>query len=182
MTCNTLGLVTQNDCKVYWPTRIKSELWHSRSMGIWAHPTYSICLLAIILLRISCLFSYYFWVISIPISVGFFSLPGMSFLFIHPSCPLSLKDVTHFYISYGTSYDNFSLQWFLHFVFLFHLIQHWVFTDACGPRPVAASGGCSLVAVRGLVDAVASLVGQALGCAGFIVAHGLSCLDSDGLA
>lgn len=124
MTCNTLGLVTQNDCKVYWPTRIKSELWHSRSMGIWAHPTYSICLLAIILLRISCLFSYYFWVISIPISVGFFSLPGMSFLFIHPSCPLSLKDVTHFYISYRTSYDNFSLQWFLHFVFLFHLIQH----------------------------------------------------------
>ena len=70
-------------------------------------------------------------------------------------------------------------MFFLRFIYL---RQHWVFTDACGPRPVAASGGCSLVAVRGLVDAVASLVGQALGCAGFIVAHGLSCLDSDGLA
>ena len=85
-----LGLVTQNDCKVYWPTRINSELWHSRFMGIWAHPAYSICLLAIILLRMSCLFSYYFWVISIPISVFFFSSAWNVLPFYPPLMPLIL--------------------------------------------------------------------------------------------
>ena len=83
--------VTQDDCKVYWPTKINSELWHSRPMGIWAHPTYSICLLAIILLRMSCLFSYYFWVISIPISVVVFFLSAWNVLpFYPPLMPLIL--------------------------------------------------------------------------------------------
>ena len=44
-------------------------------------------------------------------------------------------------------------------------------------------GGCSLVAVRGLVVAVASLVEHSPSdVRTSIVAHGLSCLDSDSLA
>ena len=33
----------------------------------------------------------------------------------------------------------------------------WVFVAACGLSPVAASGDCSLVAVQGLLIAVASI-------------------------
>ena len=47
---------------------------------------------------------------------------------------------------------------FLMYLFIFWL--HWVFVAACGLSLVVASGGYSLVAVHGLIMAVASLVAE----------------------
>ena len=60
----------------------------------------------------------------------------------------------------------------------------WVFDAAHGLSLVAESGGCSPVAVRGLLTVVASLVvehGLQGMQASVVVAHGLSCPESCGI-
>ena len=52
---------------------------------------------------------------------------------------------------------------------------HWVFTAACGLSLAVASGGCSQVAGRSLLTAVAFLVDLCGAQASVVVAHGLSC-------
>lgn len=73
----------------------------------------------------SCLFPHYFWVTSIPLSVGFFLC--LSLLLVCPSLtPYALhsRRFSLFSISQGTSCDNLNLQWFLPPGFLLHLILH----------------------------------------------------------
>ena len=71
----------------------------------------------------------------------------------------------------------------IHFIYLFSLSLYWVFVAVPGLSPVAASGGCFLVAVRRLIIAVASLVAEprlqgmrasvVAACGSVVAAHGL---------
>ena len=54
------------------------------------------------------------------------------------------------------TYDFFPIQK----LFIYYFWLHWVFTAACGPSLDVASRGYSLIAVRGLLIVVASLVAE----------------------
>ena len=68
-------------------------------------------------------------------------------------------------------------------VYLIYFWLHWIFVAACGLSLVAVSGGYSLVAVLGLLIAVASLVVEhGLQNAGpVVVVHMFSCPTSCGI-